>query len=58
MGMLLRASAYAGDAHLVNVPERFHMSRTLALPLNLFNATPQRSGLVKYPDVPIHSPRT
>ncbi len=27
-------------------------------PVNLFNAAPQRSGLVKHPDVPMHSPRT
>ena len=27
-------------------------------PVNLSNAAPQRSGLVKHPDVPIHSLRT
>src|SRR2546427_6212124 len=51
----MRASAYAGDAHLVNVGKRFQMDRTLAYSLVLFNAIPKRSRLVKYPDVPMHS---
>jgi len=46
-----------GDAHLVKVMKRFQIDRTLAYSLVLFNAVPKRSGLVKYPDVPMHSLR-
>jgi hypothetical protein len=31
------------------------MGHTLAYSLVLFNAVPKRSGLVKHPDVPMHS---